>query len=49
MCRLLQGVDANILGLRDKIADFIAKFKLWKTKIQSGQRLAVFPMMNKNE
>jgi len=47
MYRLLQGVGANILGLRDTIAGFIAKFKLWKTNIQSGQRLAVFPMMNK--
>ena len=28
----LQGVDINILGLRDKIAAFIAKLKLWKTK-----------------
>jgi len=43
----LQGVGANILELRDKIAAFIAKLKLWKTKIQSGQRVAVFPMMNK--
>ena len=45
--RNLQGVAASILGLRDKIAAFIAKLILWKTKIQSGQRVAVFPMMNK--
>ena len=43
----LQGVGTNILGLRDEIAAFFAKLKLWKTKIQSGQRVAVFPMMNK--
>jgi len=35
--RKLQDVGANTLGLRDKIAVFIAKLKLWKTKIQSGR------------
>ena len=43
----LQGVDVNILGLRDKIAAFIAKLKLWKTKMQSGQKVESFPMMSK--
>jgi len=45
--RNLQGVGAKILGLQDKIAAFFAKPKLWETKIQPGQRVAVFPMMNK--
>jgi len=45
--RNLQGVNTNILGLREKITAFIAKLKLWKTKIQLGQRVAVFPMVNK--
>ena len=43
----LQGVDVNILDLRDKIAAFIAKLKLWKTKMQSGQKVESFPMMSK--
>jgi len=45
--RNLLGVGASMLGLQDKIAAFIAKLKLWKTKIQFGQRVVVFPMMNK--
>ena len=44
----LQGVDVNILGLRDKIAAFTAKLKLWKTKMQSGQKVESFPMMSKS-
>ena len=43
--RNLQGVNTNILGLREKITAFIAKLKLWT--IQLGQRVAVFPMVNK--
>ena len=43
----LQGVGVNILGLRDKIAAFIAKLELWKTKMQSGQIVGSFPIMNK--
>ena len=42
----LQGVDINILGLKDKIAAFIAKLKLWKTKMQSGQKVESFSMMS---
>lgn len=45
--RNLQGVNANMLVLRDKVASFIAKLNLWKTKMQSGYRVAEFPMMNK--
>ena len=43
----LQVVDENILGLRDKIAAVIAKLKLWKTKMQSRQKVESFPMMSK--
>ena len=42
----LQGVGRNILGLQNKISAFIAKGKLWKTKMQAGKKVAAFPMMN---
>ena len=42
-----QGVGVNILRLRDKIAAFIAKLQLWKTKMQSGHIVALFPILNK--
>ena len=43
----LQRVGVNILGLRDKFADIFAKLELWKTKMQSRQIVASFPIMNK--
>ena len=42
-----QGVGVNILRLRDKIAAFIAKLQLWKTKMQSGHIVALLPILNK--
>ena len=45
--RKLQGAGANILLLRDNISAFIAKLKLWKANIQTGQKAAAFPTMNK--
>ena len=42
-----QGVCINIPGLKDKIAVFIAKLQHWKTKMQSKQIVALFPIMNK--
>ena len=42
----LEGSSTNILLLRDNISAFIAKLKLWKAKIQSGQKATAFPTMN---
>ena len=43
----LQGVGVNVLGLGDKIAAFIEKLQLWKTKMRSGQIVTSFPIMNR--
>ena len=40
----LQGVDVNILELRDKVTTFIAKLKHWKTKIRPEQIVASYLM-----